>query len=189
MNIQTMLASVTCKTGDGYRDIARFVLRLKELTGLTTVIASGGTAKYLRDNGIAVTDTSEVIGKFVRESIRRSESDGFTLPAAFEERLRRLEERLGKAFLNHRVATLSEEIHAAMLSDDTDEQDRELLLRFIERIDLTCVDFYELEKEIEREGSTRESRAKETDIGGPTMIRSTAKGSAAKRGRLVIATP
>ncbi|OGD56403.1 hypothetical protein A2V71_04700 [Candidatus Berkelbacteria bacterium RBG_13_40_8] len=81
----------------------------------------------------------------------------------------------GEAILGHRVVTLSREVHAGLLA--TDEQLDELTNRLgLPRLDLVCVDLYPLKKEIAKEGSTRESVTEMTDIGGPTMLRSGAKG-------------
>lgn len=90
----------------------------------------------------------------------------------------------GGAILGHRVVTLSREIHAGLLSRNTTEDDVELENLHIPKIDLVCVDLYPLEAEIAKQDSTRESIINQTDIGGPTMIRSAVKG-----GRLVICDP
>ncbi|MFA6486427.1 MAG: hypothetical protein WCT40_03605 [Candidatus Magasanikbacteria bacterium] len=89
---------------------------------------------------------------------------------------------VGEPILGHRVVTLSRELHAALLSRDTDEDHAELKRIGVERIDLVCCDLYPLQAEIARVGSTVQSVIEQTDIGGPTMIRSAAKG-----GRIVIA--
>jgi len=90
----------------------------------------------------------------------------------------------GGAILGHRVVTLSREIHAGLLATDSAEDEAELKQLGIPRIDLVCVDLYPLEQEIAKPGSTRESVIEQTDIGGPTMLRSAAKGE-----RIVISQP
>jgi len=90
----------------------------------------------------------------------------------------------GEAILGHRVVTLSREVHAGLLAKSTPEDVKELADLAIPRLDLVCVDLYPLEAEIAKPGSTRESVIEQTDIGGPTMIRSAAKG-----GRVVICDP
>ncbi|MFA6050641.1 MAG: hypothetical protein WC761_05600 [Candidatus Paceibacterota bacterium] len=90
----------------------------------------------------------------------------------------------GGAILGHRVVTLSREIHAGLLSRDISEDIKELADLGIPRLDLVCVDLYPLETEIAKPDSTRESVVNQTDIGGPTMIRSAVKG-----GRIVICDP
>jgi phosphoribosylaminoimidazolecarboxamide formyltransferase/IMP cyclohydrolase len=86
------------------------------------------------------------------------------------------------AILRHRVVTLSGEIHAGLLAGEEDME--ELHQLGLPRIDLVCVDLYPLQAEIERPGSTRESVIELTDVGGPTMLHSAAKGS-----RIVICDP
>lgn len=90
----------------------------------------------------------------------------------------------GGAILGHRVVTLSREIHAGLLSRSTPEDEKELSDLNIPRFDLVCVDLYPLQDEIAKPEATRESVINQTDIGGPTMIRSGAKG-----GRIVICDP
>ncbi|OHA22859.1 MAG: hypothetical protein A3G52_03785 [Candidatus Taylorbacteria bacterium RIFCSPLOWO2_12_FULL_43_20] len=90
----------------------------------------------------------------------------------------------GEAILGHRVVTLSREVHAGLLAKSTPNDEKVLADLMIPRLDLVCVDLYPLEVEIAKLGSTRESVIEQTDIGGPTMIRSAAKG-----GRIVICDP
>ncbi len=90
---------------------------------------------------------------------------------------------VGPPILGHRVVTLSREIHAALLSRDTEEDNRELERIGIPRIDLVCVDLYPLEETI-KAGGTYDEVIEKTDIGGSTMLRSAAKG-----GRIVISCP
>jgi phosphoribosylaminoimidazolecarboxamide formyltransferase/IMP cyclohydrolase len=79
-----------------------------------------------------------------------------------------------KAILGHRVVTLVPQVHGGLLA--TEEQREELDNLGYPWIDLACVDFYSLKKEIEKMGATRQSVVEMTDIGGPTMVRSAAKG-------------
>lgn len=90
----------------------------------------------------------------------------------------------GGAILGHRVVTLSREVHAGLLARDIPEDIEEMEKLGIPRFDLVCVDLYPLDAEIAKIGSTKESVIDKTDIGGPTMLRSAAKG-----GRLVICDP
>jgi phosphoribosylaminoimidazolecarboxamide formyltransferase/IMP cyclohydrolase len=133
----------------------------KELVALDfNILASGGTAKELTSAGIKVTDVASLVG--------------------------------GGAILGHRVVTLSREVHAGLLARDIKEDRDELEKLKIPFIDLVCVDLYPLEEEIakfttpspfgghpsfEKEGNTaRDAVIEKTDIGGPTMMRSAAKG-------------
>lgn len=125
----------------------------KDLAALDfKILASGGTAKTLSSAGIEVTDVASLVG--------------------------------GGAILGHRVVTLSREIHAGLLARDVKEDREELEKLNITRIDLVCVDLYPLEQTIEKLRVTdyefsekgRDEVIEKTDIGGPTMIRSAAKG-------------
>lgn len=91
-------------------------------------------------------------------------------------------EIVGKPILGHRVVTLSREIHAALLSTpkDTDE----LKTLGIDPIDLVYVTLYPLEKTVAEESATPEDVIEKTDIGGPALLRSAAKGR-----RLALSNP
>src|SRR5262249_21198623 len=91
---------------------------------------------------------------------------------------------VGGPILGHRVVTLSREIHAGLLAKDTAEDRAELDKLGIRYIDLVCSDLYPLKAEISKIGSTKESVVEQTDMGGPAMIRSAAKGD-----RIVICDP
>lgn len=103
--------------------------------------ASGGTAKAIADEGIAVIDVSELVG--------------------------------GGAILGHRVVTLSREISAGLLADKASSEDTAEMAKLgLPIIDLVCVDMYPLEEAI----AAKQDIVQQTDIGGPTMLRSAAKG-------------
>lgn len=91
---------------------------------------------------------------------------------------------VGGPILGHRVVTLSREIHAGLLAKDNAEDRAELEKLNIRYIDLVCCDLYPLKAEILKSGSTIDSVIEQTDIGGPTMLRSGAKG-----GRITICDP
>jgi phosphoribosylaminoimidazolecarboxamide formyltransferase/IMP cyclohydrolase len=83
----------------------------------------------------------------------------------------------GGAILGHRVVTLSREISAGLLADKSSKKDmKELAALNLPVIDLVCVDMYPLEEAIAKPGATRQDIITQTDIGGPTMLRSAAKG-------------
>lgn len=90
----------------------------------------------------------------------------------------------GGPILGHRVVTLSREVHAGLLSRDSVDDLQEMERLGLPRIDMACVDLYPLQAEIGNPSSTRESVIEQTDIGGPTMLRSAAKGQ-----RIVICDP
>lgn len=85
-------------------------------------------------------------------------------------------ELVGDPILGHRVVTISREIHAALLATDSPEDKAELKELGIPRIDLVYCNFYPLEEEIAKPDATPASVREKTDIGGPTMLRSAAKG-------------
>ena len=142
---RTALISVFDKTG-----IAEFAQELISLD--FKILASGGTAKHLKDAGVPVEDVANLVG--------------------------------GSAILGHRVVTLSREVHAGLLAKDNEEDRKELQNLKIPFIDLVCCDLYPLEDEINNPSATHESVIEKTDIGGPTMLRSGAKG-----GRITICDP
>jgi len=91
----------------------------------------------------------------------------------------------GKAILGHRVVTLSREIHAGLLARRGNKGDLgELGKLGIPFIDLVCVDLYPLEVAIAKPDANYEAVIEATDIGGPTLLRSAAKGR-----RIVICDP
>ncbi len=90
----------------------------------------------------------------------------------------------GSAILGHRVVTLSREIHAGLLARPIPEDLAELDRLGVPFIDLVCVDLYPLAEEVARPGSTAESVIDTTDIGGPALLRSAAKGR-----RIVVSLP
>src|SRR3989338_700664 len=86
--------------------------------------------------------------------------------------------------LGHRVVTLSREIHAGLLARRLPEDEADLEKLGMPRIDMVCVDLYPLGEEIEKPGATADSVIEKTDIGGPTIISSAAKGR-----RIVVCDP
>src|SRR3989344_1659719 len=80
------------------------------------------------------------------------------------------------AILSHRVVTLHPKIQGGLLALDTPEHLAELEKYGIPYIDMVCCDLYPLEDEVGNPSATRQSVIEKTDIGGPTMIRSGAKG-------------
>jgi phosphoribosylaminoimidazolecarboxamide formyltransferase / IMP cyclohydrolase len=83
----------------------------------------------------------------------------------------------GQAILGHRVVTLSREISAGLLADKNSSDDlQEMTELGLPIIDLVCVDMYPLEAAIAQPDASAQSVIEQTDIGGPTMLRSAAKG-------------
>ncbi len=90
----------------------------------------------------------------------------------------------GEAILGHRVVTLSREVHAGLLASDSPEDTQEIADLLIPRLNLVCVDMYPLKEAVKKENATEESVTENTNIGGPTMLRSAAKGH-----RIVLSRP
>ena len=122
-----MFAFISVYDKIGIEKFARALLALD-----WKIIASSGTAKYLKNANIMVTDLSELIGA-------------------------------GEIF-HHKVVTLDRKFHAMLLADESPEETEELKKLGVPRIDLLCCDFYPQKK------------IGQTDIGGPTMVRSAIKG-------------
>ena len=87
---------------------------------------------------------------------------------------RDITEIVGRPILGHRVVTLSREIHAGLLATPKDTQELEEL--GIEPIDLVYVTLYPLERTLADPNANFEEILEKTDIGGPTLLRSAAKG-------------
>ena len=83
-----------------------------------------------------------------------------------------------KAVLDHRVVTLSPQIHGGLLAEQRHLQ--ELAQLGWPKIDLVAVTFYPLEKKL-AESEDPDAINEAVDIGGPAMIRSACKG-----GRIVV---
>lgn len=89
----------------------------------------------------------------------------------------------GGEILGGRVKSISREVHAGLISAlERDEAEMERLGLPI--IDLACCNFYPLSKTIATPGITEEEVIEGTDIGGPAMIRSAAKGR-----RIIVTRP
>jgi phosphoribosylaminoimidazolecarboxamide formyltransferase/IMP cyclohydrolase len=78
--------------------------------------------------------------------------------------------------LGGRVKTLHPRLHAAILARRSDPEHVEVLeSEDITPIDLVCVNLYPFEKTIAREDVSPQEAIENIDIGGPTMIRASAK--------------
>ena len=78
--------------------------------------------------------------------------------------------------LDGRVKTLHPNVHAAVLAKHGDEDHRaQLAEHHIEPIQLVCVNLYPFQSTISKPDVTVEDAIENIDIGGPTMLRSSAK--------------
>ncbi len=140
MTIKQALISVSDKTG---------VLEFSQ--GLAAqgvkLLSTGGTAKMLRDAGLAVTEIGDYTG--------------------FPE------------MLDGRVKTLHPKVHGGILARrDLPEHLATIEAHGIPTIDLVCVNLYPFAATIAKAGVTLEDAIENIDIGGPAMVRASAKNYA-----------
>lgn len=78
--------------------------------------------------------------------------------------------------LDGRVKTLHPKVHGGLLGmRDNPEHVKMMKAHGILNIDLVVVNLYQFEKTVAKEGVTLEEAVENIDIGGPTMLRSSAK--------------
>jgi len=136
-SIQQALISVSDKTG-----VAEFARTLSERG--VRILSTGGTAKLLREAGIACRDVSDYTG--------------------FPE------------MMDGRVKTLNPKVHGGILARrDNDGDLASMAEHGIEQIDLVCVNLYPFREAVAKEGCTIEDAIENIDIGGPCMVRASAK--------------
>jgi phosphoribosylaminoimidazolecarboxamide formyltransferase/IMP cyclohydrolase len=110
------------------------------------LVSTGGTAKTLRDAGLAVKDISELTG--------------------FPE------------MMDGRVKTLHPKVHGGLLAvRDNPEHAAAMEAHGIGAIDLVVVNLYPFEATVAK-GADRDEIIENIDIGGPSMVRSSAKNHA-----------
>lgn len=134
-SINRALISVSDKTG-----LIEFAQALQQAK--VEILSTGGTAKALADNGISVTEVSEVTG--------------------FPE------------IMDGRVKTLHPKIHGGILGR-RDVDQAVMAEHGIVGIDLVVVNLYPFQQTVAKPGCTLEDAIENIDIGGPAMIRASAK--------------
>ena len=135
--IKQALISVSDKSG-----VIEFARALSSMG--VALLSTGGTAKLLADNGIAVTEVADYTG--------------------FPE------------MLDGRVKTLHPKIHGGILARrDFPEHAAALATHAIPTIDMVVVNLYPFAQTVAREHCTLEDAIENIDIGGPAMLRSSAK--------------
>ena len=135
--VERALISLTDKSG-----IEGFAQSLADLG--VEILSTGGTAKKMRDSGIAVTDVSEFTG--------------------FPE------------MLDGRVKTLHPLVHGGILNqrENADHQ-KQCAEHGIKPIDIVAVNLYAFEKTVASGDCTLADAIENIDIGGPTLLRASAK--------------
>jgi len=136
-SIQQALISVSDKTG-----VTDFAKALEERG--VKILSTGGTARLLREAGIACRDVSDYTG--------------------FPE------------MMDGRVKTLNPKVHGGILARRDNAGDLAAMREHdIEQIDLVCVNLYPFREAIAKEGCTVDDAIENIDIGGPCMVRASAK--------------
>jgi phosphoribosylaminoimidazolecarboxamide formyltransferase/IMP cyclohydrolase len=111
------------------------------------ILSTGGTLKYLNDNGVPATQVSEHTGS--------------------------------PEILDGRVKTLHPRIHGGILARRSDaDHVKQLGEHKIDPIDLVVVNLYPFRETVAKEGVLLEDAIENIDIGGPSMLRSSAKNHA-----------
>jgi phosphoribosylaminoimidazolecarboxamide formyltransferase / IMP cyclohydrolase len=140
VRVQRALITVSDKRG-----VAEFARGLAEMG--VEIISTGGTARFLAENGIETRPIDDYTG--------------------FPE------------ILDGRVKTLNPRIYAGLLAvRDNPEHVATLNEHGIEPIDLVCVNLYPFEQTAGRRGVDEAEVIENIDIGGPTLIRASAKNFA-----------
>lgn len=134
--IKRALLSVTHK--DGLKEFATFLHEHN-----VELVSTGGTMKFLQENGLPVTAVDSVTG--------------------FPE------------ILNGRVKTLHPRIHGGILADKDNSEHLDTLKEHdIAPFDLVCVNLYDFANALQKKLPVR-NMVEEIDIGGPCLMRATAK--------------
>jgi len=136
------------------------------------VVSSGGTARFLEKAGVPVTSVEKMVEGIFRTRLRTIGLPDPIIDIMFAANVFCL-----GPILDHRLVTLRPEVHGGLISDlDNPAHDAQLNLMRITKFDLVVCDFYPLQAAISKPGATIASVLHDTDIGGPTMVRSAAKG-------------
>ena len=135
--IKQALISVSDKTG-----VLEFARALAAMN--VKLLSTGGTAKLLADNGLAVTEVADYTG--------------------FPE------------MLDGRVKTLHPKVHGGILARrDFPEHMAALGQHEIPTIDMVVVNLYPFQQTVAKDQCSLEDAIENIDIGGPAMLRSSAK--------------
>ncbi|MBW8887473.1 MAG: bifunctional phosphoribosylaminoimidazolecarboxamide formyltransferase/IMP cyclohydrolase [Fibrobacteres bacterium] len=134
---KTALLSVSDKSG-----LLEFAQGLHGLG--VRILSTGGTLKFLKENGIPVVAVSDYTGS--------------------------------PEILDGRVKTLHPKIHGGLLGvRDNEEHKRQMQANGIEPIDIVAVNLYPFRETVAKPDVKLEEAIENIDIGGPAMLRSSAK--------------
>lgn len=139
----------------------------KIMRALISVTDKGGVvefAKALSDMGVTVISTGGTAKAIADGGVKVT---GISEITGFPE------------MLDGRVKTLHPRVHGGILARRDDPNHRaQLAEQHIATIDLVCVNLYAFEATVAKEGCTFEDAIENIDIGGPCLIRASAKNCA-----------
>jgi phosphoribosylaminoimidazolecarboxamide formyltransferase / IMP cyclohydrolase len=137
------------------RKIERAIISVTDKTGVVDF------AKKLSEFGVQILSTGGTAKAMRNGGISVTEISDYT---GFPE------------MLDGRVKTLHPKVHGGILGvRDNEEHVKMMKKHGIENIDLLVVNLYQFEKTVAKEGVTLEDAIENIDIGGPAMLRSSAK--------------
>lgn len=117
-------------------------------------------ARFLVENNVEIISSGGTLNYLEKSGIKTISIESIT---GFSE------------MLDGRVKTLHPKILAGILAKRNSKHLEQLKDNFINTIDLVVVNLYPFEKTITSEDCTLETAVEQIDIGGPTLLRSTAK--------------
>lgn len=135
--------------------ITRALISVSDKTGVVDF------AKALADRGVDILSTGGTAKLLREEGIKCRDVSDYT---GFPE------------MMDGRVKTLNPKVHGGILARRDNEGDLASMKEHgIERIDLVCVNLYPFREAVAKEGCTVEDAIENIDIGGPCMVRASAK--------------
>lgn len=118
-------------------------------------------AKYLTENGVEILSTGGTAKLLTEKGIKVTSVDSYTGHPEI---------------MNGRVKTLHPKVHGGILAvRDNENHSKDMRDNGISEIDMVIVNLYPFRETIAKEGVTLEDAIENIDIGGPTMVRSSAK--------------
>jgi len=137
------------------KQIKRAVISVSDKTGVVEL------AKTLQDAGVEILSTGGTAKALENGGVKVTKISDFT---GYPE------------ILDGRVKTLNSKIHGGILARRSDQKhQKEMRENGIEPIDMVVVNLYPFEQTVAKEGVTDEDAIENIDIGGPCMIRASAK--------------
>ncbi|MCJ1443114.1 MAG: bifunctional phosphoribosylaminoimidazolecarboxamide formyltransferase/IMP cyclohydrolase [Stictis urceolatum] len=150
---KTAILSVYDKTG--LLDLAKGLIKNK-----VRLLASGGTAKLIREGGFHVEYVGS--GTIDRKVVLKVARDVSAITHAPE-------------MLSGRVKTLHPAVHAGILARDLASDEKDLAEQNINKVDYVVCNLYPFKETISKINVTIPEAVEEIDIGGVTLIRAAAK--------------